>query len=522
MDPVAQFLIVVAAIFLIGAVGEMVFERTFIPDAIWLILLGVVLGPVLGFVTREQLNAVAPHFAALTLVVVLFEGGSRIKLGQLAKVAPRAGALALVTFLFAAGAIALIARGAGFIGLLPETWGWSHALLVGCILGGPSSIIIMPAMERAKLQPALANLVGLESAITDAFCVVGTAAMIDIMVAGDQAASPALALLQSFGLALAIGAVSGLAWLLFLRMLKGSEHAYPITLAVLLVLYVAIDAVGGSAALGILTVAIILGNAPAITKKFDLGEGFELGQSVRGVHQQIAFIIKSLFFTFMGLMLGPPWGLIGLGALLAVFIALARVPAGVIALLGSKLDDASRKMVLLSMPRGMAAGVLATLPAFAGVPDTAELPVFVFSCIVTTIILFAIGFPMIRKQLPTTAEAVVHVAGTQAAGDVIATTLASVDVNTTLPSEGVEPGLLQAAIAEEEALQATGAIAAGPTDSVPMDSVSTVSGPVDTAPADFGPANIGPAHAVPLDPVDPGPVDPVPVETGEPEAPSDE
>ena len=29
-DPVAQFLVAVAAVFLIGAVGEMVFERTFI------------------------------------------------------------------------------------------------------------------------------------------------------------------------------------------------------------------------------------------------------------------------------------------------------------------------------------------------------------------------------------------------------------------------------------------------------------------------------------------------------------
>ena len=34
MDPVAQFLLAVASIFLIGAVGEIIFERTSIPDAL--------------------------------------------------------------------------------------------------------------------------------------------------------------------------------------------------------------------------------------------------------------------------------------------------------------------------------------------------------------------------------------------------------------------------------------------------------------------------------------------------------
>ncbi|MEZ4446451.1 MAG: cation:proton antiporter [Polyangiaceae bacterium] len=420
VDAVAQFLVAVAAIFLIGAVGEMVFAKTFVPDAIWLIITGVLLGPVLGWVTREQLAAVAPHFAALTLVVVLFEGGSRIRLKELAKVAPRAGLLAVLTFAFAVVVIALAVKGAVAIGWLPASWTWGHALMVGCILGGPSSIIIMPAMERAKLDPSLAGLVGLESAITDAFCVVGTAAAIDILVAGDQASSPAMSLVRSFGLALVIGAVSAFAWLLFLRLLRNSEHAYPITLSVLLLLYVAIDAAGGSAALGILTVAIILGNAPSISQKFDLGEGFELGQSVQGVNRHVAFIIKSLFFTFMGLMLGPPWGLLALGALFGLLLFLARVPAALLATLGSEHREAARKMVILSMPRGMAAGVLATMPTFAGVADTEQLPVVVFACIVTTILIFAGTFPLVRKQLPTLAEVGVGAAGKEAGGDALA------------------------------------------------------------------------------------------------------
>jgi hypothetical protein len=41
----------------------------------------------------------------------------------------------------------------------------------------------------------------------------------------------------------------------------------------------------------------------------------------------MAFIVKSFFFTFIGAMLGPPWGLMALGVVLANVLLAARVPA---------------------------------------------------------------------------------------------------------------------------------------------------------------------------------------------------
>jgi hypothetical protein len=61
--------------------------------------------------------------------------------------------------------------------------------------------------------------------------------------------------------------------------------------------------------------------------------------------------------------------------------------------------------VWLSMPRGMAAGVLATLPLAAGVPASEPLPVLVFACVFTTILIFAVGFPLARRRIETTAVA---------------------------------------------------------------------------------------------------------------------
>ena len=119
---------------------------------------------------------------------------------------------------------------------------------------------------------------------------------------------------------------------------------------------------------------------------------------MRGFNRQVTFIIKSFFFTFMGAMLGPPWSLVLLGALLGIILLVARAPAVRLALLGSGLDRAERRLVLVSLPRGMAAGVLASMPAAAGVSDTANLPNVVFAGALVTILIFAVGFPMARKR----------------------------------------------------------------------------------------------------------------------------
>ena len=55
MGSVELFLLCIAAVFLIGVVGELVFARTGVPDVVWLIVVGVFMGPVFGLVERKLL-----------------------------------------------------------------------------------------------------------------------------------------------------------------------------------------------------------------------------------------------------------------------------------------------------------------------------------------------------------------------------------------------------------------------------------------------------------------------------------
>ena len=114
-DQVPLYLVMIAGLFLLGAVGEVIFARTQVPDVVWLIGAGIVLRAT-GLVDPTDLDDIQPLFAAVTLIVVLFDGGSKLVLNELVKSAPRASILAVMSFITATLVVAgltMLASAAG-------------------------------------------------------------------------------------------------------------------------------------------------------------------------------------------------------------------------------------------------------------------------------------------------------------------------------------------------------------------------------------------------------------------------
>jgi len=407
MTAVQVLLLGVAGILLLGAVGEVMFRRTGIPDVIWLVVAGAVIGPIGGIVSRDELTTIAPYFAAFTLVVIMFQGGVSLNLRDLAHSAARSTTLAVLGFVFTVALVGGASAIAVRTGVAPVGWGYLHGILLGAILGGSSSIIVIPAMFQARVRPMLRDLLSVESTLTDILCVVFTAAMIDVLLGGTpNGGETAVRLASSFGIAIGIGIAAGVLGVVALRLFDDPEHTYPATLAALLGLYVLIDRAGGSPALGIFIAAVVIGNASDLEQRLGIRDPKELDAGVRGFHQQMTFLIKTFFFVFLGAMLGPPWVWAGIGAAIGVLLVIARAPAVLLGLLGSELDRDERTLAIAAVPRGLAAGVLAVVPMAAGVPATSELPVVVYSAVVTSILLFAVGFRVLRpRSTPATTVA---------------------------------------------------------------------------------------------------------------------
>jgi NhaP-type Na+/H+ and K+/H+ antiporter len=73
---VAIVVLFLGVLIFLGNVFNRVFALTKIPDLLILIGIGILIGPVLGFIAPEEFGIVGPLFATVTLAVILFEGGA--------------------------------------------------------------------------------------------------------------------------------------------------------------------------------------------------------------------------------------------------------------------------------------------------------------------------------------------------------------------------------------------------------------------------------------------------------------
>jgi len=403
MDQEDQFIIAVIAFFASGMASEILFRRTQIPDGLWLILIGIVAGPIFGWVDANRLSLLLPYFAPVALIVILFDGGSKLRLGSLRSTVGRSTLLALATFTASTLIVALASwAGVLFGGLLPE-WTWTKALTLGCILGGSSSIVIMPTMQLAKVNDTAANLVSMESAITDALCIVGTSLVITLALNmhsnGLDTTQITKLFSQTIGVGFIAGALSGVLWLIILPFLKG-PYNYPTTIMFLFLLYLLTKNLGGSPAFAVLLFSIIVGNSRFLGKVLRFKGQRDLDHDLKTMHSQISFLVKTFFFILIGVMFNFSIASLVMAVLLTGLIALIRFPAVSLALKGSEFDERTQKLAKICLPRGLAAGVLATMPLQMGIEGTERLSEIVFTVVSFSCVTFAVLFYLERRKFP--------------------------------------------------------------------------------------------------------------------------
>ena len=400
MSSVGQFLVEIAVLLLLGALGEFIFGKTGIPDVIWLVLAGIIAGPVLQIVPPTALKPSIPFVGAISLVVILSSGALKMKFADVASAAPRALLLAVLGFLFSVLAVVLFFFCATRLGLVKPAslLGW---ILCGTIVGGASSLVITPTLTGGGVDTRVASVLDVETAATDTLCIVVTMVIIDLMT-GDavELSRPFLTLGREVGLGAGFGVITGMSFIPIMPRLHGHPHNYTVFLAMMLVLYGLTDYANGNGAVAVLICGMIVGNAKSIMERFGRGAGeYDWAQDANAetIRGNMSFIIKSFFFTLIGLMFPISPRLIALGAVAAVLLLLFRIPAVRLSLRGTGLSPRQLRMVDVAIPRGIAAGVLSALPLQYGVPWAENLTPGVFSLIVFSIILFTVGFAIVKR-----------------------------------------------------------------------------------------------------------------------------
>lgn len=397
MQPVTVFLVAVACLLVAGSAVRPLAAWTRLPEALLLAIFGVVLR-VSGLASDATIAALAPSFAALALIIVLFEAGRDLRFQAGGEVVRRARRLALVGAGLSVPLVAVFSMALSGLNLLP-VWSWTHALMLASLVLATAPEVSLPALRAVGASDEATATLERESALTGALAIAATAVCIDLLSTNVGEGQALAAIAAGFGLGLAFGAFAGLLWIAAVRRVGPRREAYPYTLAGMIALYVVTEALGGIGALAVLVLGAVVGNARELVAVLFRPRGgeeqiveVEAAADFRAAlddHARTVEVVRVLLFVFIGLGLGSPPGLMAMGIALGLILAVTRMLAARLVLRG--LDDAARAPLAVGWPRGMLVAGLAALPHTAAVPGTQSLTTLVFSAVFTSCVAFAIA-----------------------------------------------------------------------------------------------------------------------------------
>src|SRR5574341_227064 len=117
------------------------FNKTRIPDILWLFFIGLVIGPLLNLIDSKDFGIVGPLFTTLTLVLILFQSGLNLRISDIAGSWKGIAAITVLNFIFTAAVGTLFMQHVVGITLLPS-------LIIGTLLGGTSSAVVTSLVRQ--------------------------------------------------------------------------------------------------------------------------------------------------------------------------------------------------------------------------------------------------------------------------------------------------------------------------------------------------------------------------------------
>jgi cell volume regulation protein A len=384
--------LVTTVIIIIGAASNYLFRRTGVPDMLFLVLLGLIFGPVLGILKAEDIESLTPFVSVLAVVIILFDGGLGLNIRRVFAQAPRAIVLAVLGFAMSATAIAFFAK--YMLG-----WDLFQGALLGSMIGGSSSIVVIALVQRLGLTDKCKTTLILESSITDVLSIVAAIAIMGIMTTGlPPVEALARQLTSNFTTGIVLGALMGVLWLGLLPRLSHEPYRYMLTLAAIFLTYFISETLGGSGAISALVFGMVLANSGGIFQLIRKASSEVMDDSFRTLEAEIVFLIKAFFFVYLGLIVAfPTINFILLTLAMVVLLLGVRSVAVVVATVGGELSKEKGSMTVI-YGRGLAAAILSVLPAQYGLPNASVYTTVTLMVIVLTAIITSVGSTGFRRN----------------------------------------------------------------------------------------------------------------------------
>ncbi len=418
IETITAFLAIGSIIFL-GFFGNLIFTRFRIPDVLILVALGIIIGPdILGerfnLVTYDALAAIDNFkglFLSAALVVILFDAGLSLDIRSVFESMRLTIFMSLAAFL---GSFILV----GVVLHLVMGMDLLFGLTLGAIVGGTSGAIVIPIVSKMRIRPQTKAMLISESIVTDVLVIVVALTMLTVILTGElEPLAVSKDLASKFLVGGIVGALVGVGWLFVLQRMQNQPLSYMITIAALFIVAGAVELppISSSGAVAALTFGLAIGNKQFVKRRLpSLALSTTSNPQIQQFHSEITFFVRTFFFVYLGLFFRistfTEVHLIA-GLLVISMVVLVRWITSMTAWRLGDLSIEDAETVFASMPRGLAAAVLATLPAVMlaeGVSTWSDdlgllflnttLIVIVGTTLLTTILSFATEKGIDRRQ----------------------------------------------------------------------------------------------------------------------------
>ena len=380
-------LLIVGLVILVGFVGRILYKYTKIPESVFMIVIGVVIGPALQLVDRNLFRSNEQLILTVTLVIVLLDSGLSMNVFDTARNFGKALGFTLL----------VLASTTAIVGYVMYMAGWPvlHALLMGVLSSGTTTLVAVTLLPRLGIPDKIKQILYLESVINDSTLI--TAAVVIIQIIGVGSFDPGQ-LVAAFAVplltAIALGVGFTVLWIHVLwNTLDVEGLSYVFTIGVLFVLYALVETLNGNGTIAILVTSLCFGNVPVILGIFGeyppgttvryglfkvnphrfrvLRERFAaIIERMKTSQVDFGFFIQNFFFVYLGLSFDPTIissTLVGLCAVLLLLMFVSRFVSARI--MGFIDDDIRRHASLMSVvvARGFTATFVALLPSAQGI-----------------------------------------------------------------------------------------------------------------------------------------------------------
>ncbi|UCE80704.1 MAG: cation:proton antiporter [Methanobacteriota archaeon] len=361
----------IGSIIFIGFFGNTIFNKFKIPDVLLLVALGMIIGPELlgtsfDLVTYDVLASIDQFkdlFLSAALVIILFDGGLSLEIRSVAASMKFSVLLALGNFVLLA-----LAVGASLHFIMDIDF--LVALTLGSIVGGTTGAVVIPIARKMRIRERTKTMLIMESVMTDVLVIVATLSLISVIRLDEFSVWAIVRELSvKFIVGGAAGFGAGVVWLFVLERLKNQPLSYMITVAALFMVaaLVELSAIGSSGAVAALAFGLAMGNRRFVKRRLtSLSLSTLSDEHIHYFHSEITFFVRTFFFVYLGLSFrfaSFTAEHLVVGVFVVSLAVLARRATAILASRAGQLSGAEEMAVFALMPRGLAAAVLATLPA---------------------------------------------------------------------------------------------------------------------------------------------------------------